>query len=312
MPPSISDSQLDSLLDLAFDFLCDQRLEALVDPAKILPALDEALRPDRVLAREQTYLAPLRERLFARMEASALTLRAWLPEPVIEGIAERLGKPAPIPKKMIDELVASEKVRDAVRTMLQESLSSFVAKGMGTDQKEPPGGLRGALGFGARAAAAAGKGILGGFGEELQKRLQERVRDFVDSSVATLQKRIAEKLESEETAKALGARRRGAFLTLLETTEKRAAAKLRKARAPEMDLLAPAIIAHNLARPEVRVAIEQEVEQAVRELSKETLGAHLDAAGLREQTRAWAHAHLRPLCRAFVDGEGFARWHDVK
>ncbi|GAC1362351.1 MAG: hypothetical protein NVSMB47_14460 [Polyangiales bacterium] len=300
---SLDDEALRAFLDLAYDFACTRPLSDFVDPAKVLPALDAALTPERIAEAQTRIGAPVRERLLARADQSKLTLAAWLPEPVAAKLAERLGKPAPLPQAMIDDLVGSEKVRDAVRTMLNESLTSFVSKATGGDSTAGAG-LRGAFGF----AKAAGKGLLGGLGEELQKRMQEKVKDFVDSSVATLQKRIAERLSSEETARALGQKRRGAFEKLLQTTEPRAAKSIRKADPAAADRDLPAIVAHNLARPPVREAIEAEVAAIVAELSKETLGEHLDRAGLRTLARDALHAHGGPFARALVATPAFAAW----
>ena len=300
---SLDDEALRGLLELVYDFACTRPLSDFVDPAKLLPALDVALTPEGVAEFQTQVGAPLRERLLARADRSQRTLAAWLPAPVAGRIADRLGKPAPIPQAMVDDLVGSEKVRDAVRTMLDESLTSFVRKATG---KESPAGasLRGAFGF----AKAAGKGLLGGLGDELQKRMQEKVKDFVDASVATMQRRIAERLGSEETAKVLGQRRRAAFEKLLAMTEARAAKSIRAANPDAADRDLPAILAHNLTRPELRAGLEAELALVVADLSKAPLGAHLDRAGLRALARDALLAHGVPFTHALVKTAGFEAW----
>ena len=48
-----------------------------------------------------------------------------------------------------------------------------------------------------------------------------------------------------------------------------------------LDAMVPALVAHNLARAEVRAALREEVAAAVAELSTQTVGELLDELGLR-------------------------------
>lgn len=299
----LDDAALTTFLDLAFDFVCTRPLSDFVDANKVLPALDEALRADRVEEFQKRVAFPMRERLLQRAEKSALKMDAWLPKEVADRIDEKLGKPVKIPQKVIDDLIASEKVREAVRATLNEALTNFVSKATGGESAAGQG-LRGAIGF----AKAAGKGLLGGIGEEIQKRMQERVKDFVDASVAGVQRRIAERLASEEMAKTLGKRRQEAFRKFLATSEVEAAKTIRKSRPDEIDRELPAIVAHNLARAEVRDALREEVAAVIGELSKESIGQHLERAGVRSHVRDAVRAHGLPLARAFVATAEFTAW----
>ncbi|MEO7094063.1 MAG: hypothetical protein ABI175_12490, partial [Polyangiales bacterium] len=218
----LDDAAITAFLDIVFDHACAQPLSAFVDGDRVLVAIGTVATEPRVSLLHQRILGPVRERLLARGKASKLTLAAWIPEPLVEPIADLIGAPIPLPPKMIDELVASEEVRDEVRAMLSDALSGFIKKATGGGG-EKTGSLRDVLGRGARTFGAVGKGLLGGLGDELQKQMQERVRDFVDSSVAALQERIATKLKSEATTKSLAKRRRKGFLKLLTKTEAQAA-----------------------------------------------------------------------------------------
>jgi hypothetical protein len=301
--PELDDAAIAGFLDAAFDFVCTRPLSDLMDPEKILPALDEALKPERVKDFQTRVGRPVRERLLERADKSALTMRAWLPKDVADRLDEQLGHPAKVPQTIIDDVVASEKVRDAVRAMLSEALTNFVAKATGGDTAAGQG-IRGALGF----AKAAGKGLLGGLGEEIQKRMQERVKDFVDASVASVQRRIAERLSSDETAKALGKRRQEAFRKFLDTPEPKAAKAIRGSDPDAIDREVPHVVAHNLAREEVRTALREELTLVVAELSKESIGVHLERAGIQEHARAAVRAHGVALGRAFVSTPAFQAW----
>lgn len=307
----LSDDALRELLDLGFDHACQRPLSDFVDPARVLAALDASCDVAKVERWQTRVWKPLRERLIDRAQASTLTLGAWLPDEATTAIAEMLAAPAPIPRKVIDELVASEQVRDNIRTTLQDSLTNFIQRATapaGASGAGAGGGIRDALGWGARKVAAAGRGILSGMSEELQRQLQDRVRDFVDGSVAVVQSRIAEKLASEDTARALGRRRRKAFLSVLRRTEAEVARGARRAPHDRIDPLVPKVVAHNLAREEVRAAIRDEVAAVLAELSTQPLGALLDEAGLREAARGALHAHGLAFARALVAGDAFGQW----
>jgi hypothetical protein len=297
----VDDDALPRLLDAAFDFACARRVDDFVDVERLLAAADAVATAPRLTRLLERLVAPARARLVERARASTLPLGVWLPEPVREALAALLARPAPIPRALVDKVIADEHVRESARAMLQETMSSFIHKAFSVT----PGGrgLRGMIGFGARAAG----GLFGGLGDELQRQLEERVRDFVDGGVAHIQERVAQKLVSEETARMLGRRRRRIFLDLLARPESDAASLADRVPWPMLDAMLPAIVTHNLARAEVRTALRDELAAVVRELSAQPLGALLDELGLRELSRQGLHAHGLPLVRAFVASPEFAR-----
>lgn len=305
--PDLDDALLTELLDLGFDHACTRPVSELIDSGRVLAALDALVEPERATRWQKRLWVPLRERVIARASKSAVTFGQWLPADTAEKLRALAGRPAPIPRAWIDEAVGSEKVRDAVRTMLSETLTSFVQKASSTlsDNKSAgAGGLRGAIGWGARAAGS----VLGSVGEEIQTRLQDRVRDFVDGAVANVQSRIAERLRSEETAKGLGKRRLKAFEKALTTTEAEATKNAHKTPWADLDAETPKVIAHNLARPEAREALRADLDAALQEIGAETLGSLLDDLGLRDAMRDAMHAVALPGLRALVRTDGFEAW----
>jgi hypothetical protein len=299
---ALDDSALTAFLDLSFDHLCARPLSELVDADRILAGLDEGARSEGIPRFQMRVLAPLRERLLARAEKSAIKLGEWLPKPAAEALAAAIGAPIPMPAKLIDELVASEDVRDEVREMLQESLSTFIRKGFGA-----PAGIRDALGRGARAFG----GLFGGLGDEVQRQMQERVRDFVDGSVTSLQERIARKLKSEAAAKSFGKRRKKAFEKALEKSEAEAVEATRILPHAALDALFPVVLRHNLARAELRLVLREEIALVLSELGRSTLGETLDDFGLRATARESLHAHGLPIARALVASDEFKKWWAV-
>lgn len=301
-PPPPTREELAALVDSVFDFVCTQRLADFVDPNDVLPVLDLALTPTRLAGWITRWIAPQRERLLAHAKESETPLGAWLPDDARAELEAMAKEPAPLPPRLVDEAIASERVRDEVRAMLQDTLSSFVHKALGREEEKA--GLRGALGRSAIGFAAAGKSLLGGIGDQVKKQLEERARDFVDGSVAAVQTRIADKLKSSETAENLGKRRHAWFVRTLGEPEREAAKLVSGAPHAKIDALVPRIVAHNLARPALRDLIRSEVAAVVSELSKQTLGELLDEGGLRESTRALAKARLVPMLELVAKSGG--------
>lgn len=122
-----------------------------------------------------------------------------------------------------------------------------------------------------------------------------------------MQTRVAERLASEETARLLGKRRRRAFVDLLRRPESDAARLAERVPWAALDAMLPAIVRHNLARAEVRAALQEELAAAVAELSAQTVGELLDELGLRAWAREALHARALPLLRAWVASQYFAR-----
>jgi hypothetical protein len=296
----MDDETIVRLLDGAFAFACERRLAEFVDVDRLLVAVDAAATEPRLMRLMERLVAPARARAVERARASSLPLGAWLPDPVRDALATLLGLPAPIPRALVDKVVADEHVRDSARAMLNEALSSFIHKAFAAT----PGGrgLRGMIGLGARAAG----GLFGGLGDELQRQLEERVRDFVDGRVTLLQQRVAQRLASDDTARLLGKRRRRAFLDLLTRPESQAARLADRVPWLALDAMVPAIVRHNLARAEVRAALREECVAVVAELSTQTIGELLDELGLRAIAKEELRARGLPLVRAWLGSQHFA------
>jgi hypothetical protein len=268
-----------------------------------MAAIDAVQTPERIGRAVTRFVAPSRERLFARARASSLKLAVWLPEPVKNAIADFLGRPARLPRKLVEEAVASERVREQVRQTMQESMTSVVEKAFST---APGGGaLRGAIGLGARMAGAASRGLFGGLGAEVQRQLEARIKDVVDASVSMVQRRIAERLLADDTARSIGKRRKQMFLDVLERSEKEAGELLADGPWSLSDGLAPVVGPYNWQRAEVREAVRAEIEATLAELSKQTIGELLDDFGLRSLAKDAVRQKIVPLLDAFVASPHF-------
>ncbi len=277
--PSDADLPLAALLDAGFDFVCTRRPSELVDLERVLAALDRATTPARIPSLLARFATPGRTRLLAWVHAREHLLAAWLPDGARERLARLLGEPLVVPAALIDELVASPRVREQLRATLEASLSQMLA--------------RTPLGWGAKA----GKSFLGALGGGVE----ERMRELLDLGVGLALRQLAERLKHPDTARALGRRRRAGFLSLLRRREREVAAFIEHAL-PWQNVceLAPEIAAHGFLRDELRALIASELAHTLTELDRQTVGELLDELGCRDVARAASRERLLPLARDFL------------
>lgn len=306
--PTFSDEQLRELSYQAFDYLCQRRVSDFISTEQIVEAIDKGCEPARVKRFQERFVRPQRARLLELAKKSSVKAGAWLPESARDEIAAMLGQPAPLPKRWVEDAVASERVREEVKSMLHDTLTGFVSKATAGLGEATPPAVGGAIGRLTKNFAAAGKGLLGGLGDTIQKQLQERVRDFVDGSVSAIQRRIADKLTSDETSAQMGKRRKDAFLKALAWDEAKIARWIEKQQNDRVDAMIPAIVQHNAARAELREAVKGEVAAVLAELETQTLGELLDELGLREWSREGSARAGVPVLRGFFATEGFGAW----
>jgi hypothetical protein len=277
-----------SLFDDLFEFFCEKRVDDLIDVDRVMAIVDAACTEERIGFFQRRFLVPLRERLFERFAASDETLGRWLPEGPAQAIRERLARPVRVPQWVVDELVTSDALRDEIRAMVELTIADTMKKG---------GGL---VGWGARAAAKAGKGILGGVGDAVQRGIEDRMRDFIDGGVAAAQQRIAKRLMSKDTARDLGKRRKRAWTRLLERSEREAVEALRNAPWPLLDSIFAPTLRHALTEPDARAAMRHEIQAALDEVAAQTIGDLFDDFGLRAEAKRWLAERGAPLAREFA------------
>jgi hypothetical protein len=168
--------------------------------------------------------------------------------------------------------------------------------------------IGGAIGLGARAFGAAGRSLLGSLGEEVQKQMQDRVRDFVDGAVGGVQERIAKRLADPKTAEEVGRVRKKAFLRFLERPESEVARSLATVPHAAIEALIPSVVMHNVKRDALRVAVRAEVAAVLADVGEQTVGALLDEVSARELARTALHEVGLPILRDMCKTTAFDAW----
>lgn len=192
-----------------------------------------------------------------------------------------------------------------LKSVIEETLSRFI-------ETLRPGGSGGGVGGSVARSAfgfakrAAGGGVLGAIGEQVQQQTSRAARTFIDGSMNVMLERLVAIMSSPETARQLGRTK----LTVYDEAMKTPTAKLTKQheKLPLDDLLEviPGIIALNLGRPEVREGILSEIRAALEVDGAETVRSLLgeDAAPLRAEVVAVGG----PLLADLAGAEPFLAW----
>jgi hypothetical protein len=298
----LDEERLSELLDATFDHLMERRLGELIDADTLVQVLDLVATPERLTLLSERLVRPLRERALQRLERSDLPLGVWLPPTVSAALGAWLAQPVVLPRPWVERAVGSERVRVAVKQLLDESLRNIVEKAT----KATPGGksLRGI----ASLASSAGRGLLGGLGDGMQQLFEERLREFLDVGVSLVQSRIVQRLTSDETARQLGQRRQQLFVEGQRRLEREVGQLLGRVPWELVDGMLPSIVQHNLGRAPVREALLEELRLGIEELSRTHLGELLDAFGLRELARSTFRVRALPVAQSLLRSSAWQAW----
>ncbi len=269
-----------------FDALCERHVRDFVDPMLFGDLVDAIPGSGRAAQLVTQHLAPSRQRILARLatvEDPPVKLGDAIPAGVLELIIAMLPSLPPAPRKLVEEAIGSPEVRTEVRRLLEETVTELVARAVGKGERSGPLSVFGGV---ARAATAAGRGVVGAIGGALGADLESKLSGAIEFGVGLAQRRIVETASSPETAKRFGKELARIVPRVAEMPESEVAASLSRAPFPILDGLLASLIAHNAARPRVRQLIVDELTAVVNTLSETTIGELLDRFGARAPLRA--------------------------
>lgn len=295
-----------ALVDLAFDFAIDQPLTRYLDPERVLGHLERALQPSVMERIVRAHLRPWLDRERDRAHARGDRVGDWLTAEAIAELRALAARPVELKRSAVESVVRQEAVRDMLRGIIEEALDRFV------DTLRPGGsggGLVGAVGRGAFGlAGSVGKGLFGGISSQVEGQLRRAVTTFLEGSMNALLDRVVAMLSSRETAEQLGRMKLSGFDRALKQTTASVMDALH--RQPLDDLLEPLpeLLAHNLAREEVRAGVLEEVRAILEIEGARTVRELLDEAGAVEAWRSEVLDVATPLVQELSRTPAFRAW----
>lgn len=297
--------------------------------------LDSPIRelapPEEVADRSMDLLAGLAEagdleamviervdRYVDHLASESGTLRDWLPGEAPDRLKDLLetaqAKDSDATLKVLDH----EAMRGLVRKVLRETLSNFVKKLRSpvSDSRLLSGVRKRASGVRKRAGrltsaprklmGGLGDGMMGAVSEEMERQMQRRVGDFVDSAVGGVMRRIADHVTDPSHQGQFGEMRAAVLDMALDTPSKDAARYLGTVDRDALAAFVAAEISGLVGSELLRERIEQLCED---ELDGEpTLGEYLDRRNVLDPWRDWAVSVVSDRTRALAQTEPFEAW----
>ena len=264
-----------------FDALMERRAADFFDEELLGQLVDAFAVSGRAAELWTRVIAPVRQGWLARLSADSddgAKVAEAIPAGVQELVITLLPSLPPPPRDLVEQAIGSAEVRGEVRRLLEHTMTELFGKLTGGAPKS----ALGMFGWGARAASAASRGLVGALGGDLDARL----RDAIDFGVAVAQKRIVELALAPESAKRFGRELARLIPHLTEMREADLARSAARAPFPLFDGLLASLLAHNAGRPKIRAMVVAEGSALVERLSDTTLGELLERLGLRAPLRS--------------------------
>lgn len=291
----------DRFVDLLLNDVLDRPVSEVVDPAWFSRQLVAA---GRSAAADPRTERALRERL-ADVRKRVPSGPIVLPAEVRDPLRRVLTKPYVPNRELLGKLLDHVAVRELLRHLFQDLLVAFAKK---LRPPIPPTGLSGAFAgkspFG--ALGKLGGGVLGAMGEEFERQVEQKAREFMDHAVHRLVEKMADQLANPERGAEYGAFRTHVVDVLGATDAKVLAGELEKLDPDSLVSTAVAVARSYLERDETEGEVEKLVRAAVDEAGSRTARELL--GGSEEHALGFLRELLKQRARAVVATPAFAEW----
>jgi hypothetical protein len=277
------------LVDVIVDFVIDRPVSAYVDADRVLAAIDRALDARLTAKAIAEHVEPMIAREQARLMARPDEKVAdWLTPEAKAELARLAALPVRVDEQVVRNFAEQPQVRDMLRSFVEDTLSRFISAfkpgGAG-------GGVAGAVGRSAFGfASKVSGGLMGGLGEQVEAQLKKAATGFVQTSMPAMVERMISQITAPETAKRMAQTQSMAFEGALKLPVSRIARIWAKVDTHDLMLTLPGLIAHNLARPEIRAGIRAEVAAMLAVVGAEPVRALLadeaQVAAIKADARA--------------------------
>lgn len=314
---------LAELVELLLEAALSRPIGAAVDPDRVVAmtvAVVEATRVERALAE---LVRPAWDRQRGLLATRGDRVGDWLPDGG-RALLEEVLAGARVPRGAWTKgLVASADVRELIAPILQDTLLAFARKlplvGGVTESEGPSARAAGKLfgmarelahNAGERAGKLAdiGRGVLGGIGGEMEKRVATAAREFSHGAFDPLEASFLARLRSDEGQQILARMRTRAVDGLLRALAADVAADLDTLPRQALDRLVAQSIAFGAARPELAQMLRAEVDAFLKAHEGKNVGEVLEAWSLRELAVTELRRELSTIAAAAAAGPRAERW----
>lgn len=311
-----------ALVDLLLDAALARPLASTIDPERVIAITTKVVEADRVERALGTLVRPAWDRQRALLASRGDRISDWLPEGG-RALLDDVLAGAKLPSgEWTQGLVDTADVRELIAPVLQDTLLAFARKlplvGNVTEAEGPAraaGKLFGiarelAHNAGERAGKLAdlGRGVLGGLGGEMEKRIHAAAREFSQGAFEPLQASFVARLESDEGQAILRRMRERVVDRVLAAKAADLASDADALPREAVDKLVARAIAFGASRPELAEMLKAEVAAFVKANEGKTVAEVLGAWGLADLARTELRRELVSIATQTAASDATEAW----
>ncbi len=301
---------LSALVTLGVTQLFETPLNQTVDPSALGQSLHRLINAWVDSPAAESTLLRFSERIFEQLSAHETSLDRALPTELRRAFEQLLARPFSPNRAVVMQLIDHEPMRELVRQLLVDTLLQF-----GKRASAPVSGVAKSLGGFARLAQETLKnssdsigGLVGAVSSEVERQLEKRVVEFVDTSLSQFFKQLADIVSDPARAHESAEVRQALFQGALDLTFKQLASEW-----VNLDVVGGArLLRQALNRWLMHAESEQQLERAVRfflaEEPNRTMKSTLESLGLYPLAFEFGHQLLLNEAKTLVDSPGFESW----
>ncbi len=306
---------LDELVHIAMDHVLSRPVNELVDDQWMADQVVAALGSASASEETERWFKERVHEIRDRVPDERLGDHA--PAEVMGPLRQVVARPLSMERNLAHRLIDHNAVERLLADILTGSLRSFVGKlqpllnpvKAGAQRgRSGLGGLGGRLGALSKGVGRLGEEMISGLSHEFEAKAQDRIDDFVRSTMSAMLGQVADHICDPGNAELLGEYRVHILDTLLDTPL--------PALADEVDKLDPddlvatgAAVARSLSRRDgFRDEIASVIKAGLNEAGGRSLRDFLDETGLEEGWRDSVEEQLGGQVREFVKSEEFVGW----
>jgi hypothetical protein len=316
---------LDGLVDLLLEAALARPVAEAIDADRVVAVTVAVVEAERVEKALATLVRPAWDRQRALLAARGDRVGDWLPDGARPLLDEVLAG-AKLPRgEWARGLVDTADLRELMAPILQDTLLAFARKlplvGAASESEGSAHAARAAgklfgiakeladkAGERAGKLADIGRGVLGGIGGEMEKRIHVAAREFSQSAFEPLEASFVARLRSDEGQAILARMRTRAIDRLLASRAADVAADLDTLPREALDALVARAIAFGASREELAQMLRAEVAAFVKAWDGKTVGEVLDAWSLRTLAITELRRELRAIAAKTAAGPGAEAW----
>lgn len=303
---------LDRLAALVVEHELSQPLETLLPPALLARAMKAALEGWLASETADRELASAIDHLQGQLTQDPRTVREALPPELSKGLAELAARRFSPDRALVLSVLDRPPVRSLARGLLLNLLIDFSRKVSApvTENRIAKGfsGLAKLAADQARSAGGTLGGIAGALSDEIERQVEKRARDFVDSALSGVFQQLADALTDPSRASEQAEMRVALLDGVLSLPLSRLGRELSRADVPGGAAVVRKGLSQWLASKDTTAELEGWLTRALERDGKRPVREVLGALGLLDAFQTLGRESLRARLSPVVTSEPFARW----